>query len=144
MRVKALVGLFISTLAGGAYCFSRLGLYLNPYWLYGKYRKLRPYIIAQARWETDDFSSRLWTQQNNAFGMKQPRLRATTSIGERNGYASYACVNGSLQDLFLWFEYNWMSPELPSVYDYVLYLAVHGYFEDSIENYTTGLNSKMK
>lgn len=49
-----------------------------------------PYIIlAQAKLESGNFTSFLFHKNNNMFGMKKPRKRATTSISEKNGYAYY-------------------------------------------------------
>lgn len=49
-----------------------------------------PYIIlAQAKLESGNFTSALFRSNNNMFGMKKPRKRATTSSSEKNGYAYY-------------------------------------------------------
>lgn len=49
-----------------------------------------PYIVlAQAKLESGNFTSKIFKQNNNMFGMKKPRRRTTTASMEKNGYAYY-------------------------------------------------------
>jgi uncharacterized FlgJ-related protein len=59
-------------------------------------------VLAQMKLESGNYTSRLALENNNYFGMKQPRKRATTSIGEKNGYASYKSRVHSVLDYALW------------------------------------------
>lgn len=74
--------------------------YLGP--LYG-YVDLDPLLVlAQSAFETGDFTSRLIVEQKNAFGMRQPEVRETTSIGEGpTGFATYATLADSVEDYFM-------------------------------------------
>jgi uncharacterized FlgJ-related protein len=45
--------------------------------------------FAQARLETGDFTSRIWIENRNAFGMHPPAVRETYSIGENRKCAVY-------------------------------------------------------
>lgn len=59
-------------------------------------------VLAQMKLESGNYTSKLALENNNYFGMKQPRKRATTSIGEKNGYASYKSWIHSVLDYALW------------------------------------------
>lgn len=58
--------------------------------------------LAQARLETGNFTSKIFRENKNMFGMKLPRLRKTTAIGEQNSHAKYTSWVQSLVDYKLW------------------------------------------
>ena len=59
-------------------------------------------VLAQARLETGNFTSKVFRENNNLFGMKLPRVRNTTAIGEQNSHADYASWRQSIADYKLW------------------------------------------
>lgn len=59
-------------------------------------------VLAQARLETGHFTSDLFVNNNNLFGMKLPWNRPTTAIGVRNGHAVYKSWRDSLIDYALY------------------------------------------
>jgi uncharacterized FlgJ-related protein len=59
-------------------------------------------VFAQARLETGNFTSKVFRENNNLFGMKLPRVRSTTAIGEQNNHASYIRWQHSVADYKLW------------------------------------------
>lgn len=59
-------------------------------------------VLAQMKLESANYTSKLALENNNYFGMKRPRKRATTTIGEKNGYASYKSWVHSVLDYALW------------------------------------------
>lgn len=61
-------------------------------------------VLAQSMIETGHWSSALYRENNNLFGMKRARRRITSAIGTKNGHAYYN---------------NWRD----SVYDYAFYQA---------------------
>lgn len=62
-----------------------------------------PYIVlAQAKLESSNFTSKVFKQNNNMFGMRKARQRITSAMGEKNTYACYR---------------DWMD----CVYDYAMY-----------------------
>ena len=62
-----------------------------------------PYIVlAQAKIESGRFTSKVFKQNNNMFGMRKARQRITSAQGEKNTYAFYR---------------DWME----CVYDYAMY-----------------------
>jgi uncharacterized FlgJ-related protein len=98
------------------------------------------YITAQAMHETGVFTSPLFLKYNNAFGMKQPTQRETTSIGiTEGGYASYKSVKDSIKDLGLYFEAKNYPDTFPTVQDYVAFLKSKGYFEATLKSYTNAV-----
>lgn len=49
-----------------------------------------PYIVySQAIIESGDFTSNIWKENNNMFGMKMPERRSTLAIGINKGHAVY-------------------------------------------------------
>jgi hypothetical protein len=63
-------------------------------------------VLAQAQLESGNFSSKIFRENNNLFGMKEARIRPTTNCGTNRGHAKYN---------------HWRE----SVMDYVLYYAVY-------------------
>ena len=59
-------------------------------------------VLAQMKLESGNYTSKLALENNNYFGMKQPQRRLTTSLGEKNGYASYQSWVYSVLDYALW------------------------------------------
>ena len=58
--------------------------------------------LAQARLETGNFTSKIFKENKNMFGMKLPKSRKTTAIGEQNNHAKYTSWVQSLADYKLW------------------------------------------
>lgn len=79
----------------------RMILYLSQFNI--KYQDI---IIAQARLETGYYLSLIFLENNNLFGMRNPRVRQTTSLGSRYGHAYYVHWTDSVDDYVLWYEYN--------------------------------------
>jgi len=65
--------------------------------------------FAQATWETGHFSSPIFKENNNLFGMKLAHQRKTTAIGQNRGHAKYANWQDSVKDYKLWQDSNGMS-----------------------------------
>lgn len=74
-----------------------------------------PYIVlAQAKIESGNYTSKVFKENNNLFGMKEPNLRTTTALGTKNNHAYYT---------------SWIS----SVYDYAMFQnnRMHGVDSES-------------
>lgn len=101
-------------------------------------------ILAQARWETGDFKSKLFREHNNCFGMMHPSRRNTTSLGPlaraegRRGYASYRSVQDSGLDMLLWLQYAEID-SIPNPRHYVLQLKKKRFFTDKLKHYSRGV-----
>jgi len=98
-------------------------------------------ITAQAAHETGGFTSSIYRNNNNAFGMKY--AGQNTARGEKNGYAYYNTVYESIQDYYKWYLRHspWllMFDGLVNPAMFVAWLKKGGYFEDTVENYKKGV-----
>ncbi len=66
-------------------------------------RMEHPYIVyAQAIIESGNFTSKIWKENNNMFGMKMPERRATLSCGIRYGHSVYKNWRDCLIDYALY------------------------------------------
>jgi len=97
-------------------------------------------LTAQAMHETGLFTSKIFRENKNLFGMRQPRTRETTSKGELNTYASYESYQDSVLDLLMWLSYNSIEPAEMSVKDYVSAIKGKSYFEDKLTTYYSAVN----
>lgn len=62
-----------------------------------------PYIVlAQAKLESGNYTSFIFKSNNNLFGMRQPLVRVTISLGYKLGYASYNSWRESVLDYALY------------------------------------------
>jgi len=62
-----------------------------------------PYIVlAQAKLESGNFTSKLFKNNNNMFGMRKARQRVTTAQGEKNEYAYYRDWIDCVYDYAMW------------------------------------------
>jgi uncharacterized FlgJ-related protein len=59
-------------------------------------------VMAQAKIETGHFTSKVFKENNNLFGMRLPRQRSTTAIGEQYNHANYTSWRQSVIDYKLW------------------------------------------
>lgn len=102
------------------------------------------YIVAQAMHETGNFTSKLFTEHNNAFGMMYPQIRENVAHSATNtGYAHYNSINDSIRDLDLYFksmEYPVLS-SFPTIKEYAKFLKQKGYYTDTILIYGNALHN---
>lgn len=87
-------------------------------------------VFIQAQIESAHFTSDLFVNANNMFGMKLPRVRTTLAIGEYKGHAMYDNWIDCVKDYALWQRYYAMKG-----YDLGEYLS----FLQEI-NYATDVN----
>ncbi len=64
------------------------------------------YSIKQIYLESGHLKSFLSIKNNNLTGMKHPRVRETTSLGQKNGYAYYKSWIDCVKDIYLWKREN--------------------------------------
>jgi flagellum-specific peptidoglycan hydrolase FlgJ len=99
-----------------------------------------PYIVlAQAKLESNNFNSNIFKENNNLFGMKYARQRATTSLGVKNKHAFYSDWKQSVLDYALF--YNKYLSKVKSEEEYLKYLS-KVYSED--KDYLKKLKSIIK
>jgi flagellum-specific peptidoglycan hydrolase FlgJ len=84
-------------------------------------------VLAQAKIETGNFTSKIFRENNNMFGMKLPERRQTTAVGESRNHAKYTDWIQSIKDYKLWQDQ--MIHKAPTKRAYLAYLR-RNYAED--------------
>jgi spore cortex formation protein SpoVR/YcgB (stage V sporulation) len=102
---------------------------------------LSRFAVAQAAHETNNFTSSIYKNNHNAFGMKF--AGQVNALGEKSGHAYYAAVNNSVADLVAWYTRKRSSIlSLPliinSIESYVRFLKNNNYFEADESEYLKG------
>lgn len=93
-------------------------------------------VLTQAKLESANYSSKLYRNKNNLFGMKVAKSRTTTGIG-KHGYQKYECWKDSVRDYIIFQKkLKYLNKE-----QYLLYLSRH-YSKDA--NYKYKIKSLMK
>lgn len=106
-----------------------------------EYENLVPLIIAQAKHETGNFTSNLFRNHSNMFGMKVPVKRKSFRNGEtENGFSTFASITDSARD-FLEYLRAVNFPKNVDSFQYVAALKNRRYFEDTLGNYMKGVQS---
>jgi hypothetical protein len=135
---------FIIVLGALIYC-TFFSIAYNLQWLFSRYRYLRKFAIAQAKFETGNYTSSLWERANNAFGMRVPEKRRYSRVGVSNNYSVYSSAGQSLYDLFLYYDAVRINDVRPAtIEEYAAFLKSKGYFTTSLQQYTEGLKTYMK
>ena len=106
----------------------------------GFYFKQAQYITAQAAFETANFTSQVYKENNNLFGMKDASQRPNKQNGLKNGYGYYNDIYESLKDFALYYKYYKYSVVYESLKDYVTSLKKNGYFTATEKEYYNGVN----
>lgn len=101
-----LIALFISLEVGSASFTRRAELPFSPSNMITTMTEIGivypDIVMAQARIETGHFTSKVFRENNNLFGMKLPRQRSTTAIGEQYNHATYTSWRQSVIDYKIW------------------------------------------
>ena len=92
-------------------------------------------VMRQVWLETGNLGSAICNENNNLFGMKEPRIRETTALGTKRGHAYYKNYIESIKDYKLWQEARGVGDDI----DYYHFLASVGYAE--APNYIKTLKS---
>lgn len=78
--------------------------------------------LAQMKLESANGTSKMFRENNNLFGMKLPKVRPTTALGEKNNHSYYSHWRQSVIDYAMWQSFV-MDPEnIASEEDWVEYL----------------------
>lgn len=85
--------------------------------------------VAQMKLESANGTSDIFRFNNNLFGMKNPKKRATTSLGEKDNHAYYSHWRQSVIDYALWQNFVSNAENLSSESDWIDYIG-HMYAED--------------
>ena len=97
------------------------------------------YITAQAAYETGNFTSDIFKENNNCFGMKLPAIRQTTAIGENRSHAVYNSIEDSVKDFKIYYDIRQYLFNYSTIEAYVSALKEKNYFTGDIEQYRDGM-----
>jgi len=139
IKTKYVVGFVVFVFA----VFFLFSIEYSPLWLFTKYRKLRPFILAQKDFESDSGNSSLAKRAYNYFGMRVPGKRFSWRIGETNNYSKYLAPVFSLIDLFTYFNYVNFPTDITNVNEYAYELKRRGYFTANLWTYQQGLQQYL-
>lgn len=105
----------------------------------------RRMILAQAMWESDDFTSWTFKQNNNMFGMREAKVRDQLGPGDTNddNYANYNSLKQGVEDHKKYLEYVGIYTNYSSIPKFVRALKEHDYFEASEISYRKGIELKF-
>ena len=81
--------------------------------------ELAKYIFSQAAFETGNFTSDIFRENNNLFGMKLPVIRQTTAIGVNRGHAIFKDITDSIKDFALYHKARGIAPSFSSITAYI-------------------------
>jgi len=118
-----------------------------------KAQGLEPSMIrllqAQAIHETGNFTSRLFLEQNNVFGMKVPSIRKTLNIapltgGMGTGFSIFLGIDDSVKDMLLYLDHFNIPLDLADPFLYAQILKDKNYYEDPVEVYFKGLANGLR
>lgn len=101
--------------------------------------ELAKYVFAQAAFETGNFTSDIFKENNNLFGMKLPTIRATLATGTNRNHATFKTVSDSITDFALYHKARAISTAFTSIAAYVDTLNKKNYFEAEKEAYQKGV-----
>ncbi len=93
------------------------------------------FIAAQATFESGNFNSTIFVENNNPFGMKLAKQRSTTALGSNRGHACYSSLHDAVKDFVLWMEFAGIPKDISNLEDYVILLKQKGYFESCDKHY---------
>jgi hypothetical protein len=102
---------------------------------------LASFIVAQSKHETNDYTSAIFKDCNNAFGYKSVR----SSCLVHPGYQDYISVVDSAHEITGWIKRRLNQGDFPALNtittpeQYAALLKENGYYEDNLANYTAGL-----
>lgn len=92
-------------------------------------------FAAVSKFETGNFSSAVFKENNNLFGMRLPRKRSTTATSSNLGHAVYNNRLDSIYDLVLWLDYTNFPKAAKNFYGVVREMNNRNYFEVDFDTY---------
>ena len=120
-------------------------------WYFSKYRELKPYVSAMAKYESGNYTNTLAKEYYNVFSMTMPRSRPEISIGatgetslidnQVNQWQIYNSYTMALKDLFLYFDFMDFPDKVNSVDLFVRELKDRGYFTAPYYQYLNGVKN---
>lgn len=97
---------------------------------------------AISAFETNNWTSDIYVQNHNLFGMRLP-YDDTTAVDERNGFAVFLSDSDSVKDLVMYFDrLNWEQLNFNSIPDLVSYMKAKNYFVEDETQYLQGVQAR--
>lgn len=110
-----------------------------------KYSKYSEWIEAQAKHETNNYTSDVFKRANNLFGMKNANKREQLGFKvEGDPYRHYNNVGDSIRDFLMLLRYNRFPTNFKTPTEFVSKLKSQGYFGDTFANYLNGVFHFLK
>lgn len=107
-----------------------------------RYKKLLPYIIAQAKAETGNFTSTLYNGFHNLFGMKNAVIRPQLGVSiPSSEFRRFSSDDESIRDFVLYLDFVGFPSDVANLNEYVRELKNRSYFEEPF-TYYLGLMGK--
>lgn len=101
-------------------------------------------IVSQAAHETANFTSQIFRENNNPFGMKLPEQRRTYATGENRGHAVFASIADAVRDYWLYWQYWRLPNTFKDNTEFVTALKIKGYFTAPLKDYINGVDKYYK
>lgn len=102
------------------------------------------FITAQAAHETGGFTSKIYQENNNCFGMKLALIRKTTATGQKYGHATYNNLEQCIKDYKIYYKNFKYLDVYPSIAAFVAALKRNNYFEAPELIYLAGCVNFLK
>lgn len=96
------------------------------------------FITAQAGHETGGFTSVIFKENNNCFGMKFPSIRKTFATGTQYGHATFASLTDCIKDFLLYYKFVKLLDTYSGIDTYIKALKERNYFEADLNQYIAG------
>lgn len=107
-------------------------------------QKTSEYIAALSSLETGSWTSNIYRENNNLFGMRCPQIRETTAVGCKNGFAVYESTSDSIEDFLKWWFYNNIPMDAYSLDGFSATLKNKGYYQEDMIAYLGALQSAYR
>jgi len=106
--------------------------------------ELARWFAAVSQHETGNFTSNLYRNANNLFGMGVPKVRRSTRSGEYKTadgrvYSAYSSTKSSIDDFIIYLQSMNCPVSFSTVDNLIAWMKGKGYFEDSLVNYIAGV-----
>jgi len=102
-------------------------------------------LQAQAIHETGNFTSRLFIENNNVFGMKIPSIRKTLNVAPATEtFSQFVSIDDSVKDMLFYLDHFSIPLDLADPFLYAQILKDKNYYEDPVEVYFKGLSNGLR
>lgn len=102
------------------------------------------YAVAVSAFETGNWTSKIFHKNHNLFGMKLPKKRNTTAIGEDYGHAKYRNNEQSIIDFVQYLDQLYYPKYFNDLFHFVSTMKQKGYFQASLSDYYTGVQTRYR